>query len=112
VLTSVTGVIDTVMHENADGRGLYHYSGTDTARGVTLVDADGATYRLEGASSFSGTSRDGEGLDNVVTTDVQEFTISGVGGGRLGKVDVVNHLSPNGQLRTVVFGTCTGVGGV
>jgi hypothetical protein len=112
VLTSVTGVIDTVMHENADGRGLYHYSGTDTAHGVTVVDADGATYRLEGASSFSGTSRDAEGLDNVVTTDGQEFTITSAGGGRFGKVDIVNHLSPNGRVRTVDFGTCTGSGGM
>jgi hypothetical protein len=112
VLTPTAGVIDVVFHENEDGAGRYHYAGTDTAHGVTLLDADGRSYRLEGASSFSGTSRDAEGLDNVVTTDGQEFTITSAGGGRFGKVDIVNHLSPNGRVRTVDFGTCTGSGGM
>ena len=41
VLAPVEGAIDTVFHESADGRGRYHYTGTDTARGVVLVDSDG-----------------------------------------------------------------------
>ena len=109
-LTPVQGVIDTVFHENADSRGRYHYSGTDTARGVVLVGADGGTYRLTGASSFSGTSLDPEGLDNVVTTDVSKFTITRDGGGRLGMINLVNHLSPNGGVIAFDFGSCSGVG--
>lgn len=110
VLTPREGAIDTVFHENADGRGRYHYTGTDTARDVVLVDADGGTYRLTGASSFSGTSLDPEGMDNVVTTDVSKFTVTRDGGGRVGMIDLVNHLSPNGGVIAFDFGSCSGAG--
>ena len=111
VLTPVQGVIAVVFHENADGAERYHYSGTDTAHEVVLVDGAGATYRLVGASSFSGTSLDPEGTENLVTTDVQEFTITRVGGGLLGRVAVVNHVDRDGGVRAVDLGTCTGIGG-
>lgn len=110
VLTPVAGVIDTVFHENADGRGRYHYTGTDTARDVVLVDDAGGTYRLTGASSFSGTSLDPEGMDNVVATDVSKFTITRDGRGRVGMIDLVNHLGPNGGVTAFDFGNCSGVG--
>jgi hypothetical protein len=110
VLTPTAGVIDVVFHENEDGAGRYHYAGTDTAHGVTLLDADGRSYRLEGASSFSGTSTDPEGLDDVVTTDVEKFTIARDHGGLLGMVDVVNHLSRNGRVTAFEFGSCSGIG--
>lgn len=111
VLTPVQGDIDVVFHENADGAGRYHYSGTDTAHGVVLADEAGATYRLAGTGSFAGTSLDPDGTENLVTTDVQEFTITRAGDGRVGKVDMVNHVDRDGGVRSVDLGTCSGIGG-
>ena len=49
-------------------------------------------------------------MDNVVTTDVSTFTITRDGGGRVGMIDLVNHLSPNGGVTAFDFGSCSGVG--
>lgn len=107
-LTTVAGsVFDSVFHENADGRGEYHATETDTPHPVTLSDTDGNVYNLEGASWFEGTFTDPDGNNPVVLTSTDEFSITASDGGLLGRVSAVTHLSPNGNFFSIDFGDCT-----
>ena len=109
-LTPIGGTLVGVFHENADGHGHYHYSGTDTANAVQLTDSAGHTYRLEGTSTFSGTSTDPGGEDNLVFTTTVAFTVLNDSGRRLGMVHFVEHLSPGAKVQ-LDSGQCTGTGG-
>lgn len=109
-LVPTSGTLDGVFHENADGHGDYHYTGSNVARGVVLTDGSGGSYRLQGTSSFSGTSRDAAGEDNVVFTTTVAFVVLNSTGGRLGDVHVLEHLSPGGHVQ-LDSGSCTGTGG-
>jgi hypothetical protein len=109
-LTPLSGTLDGVFHENADSHGNYHYSGTNVAHGVTLADPAGEAYRLQGTSSFSGTSTDAEGDDNRIFTTAVTFVVLGPTGGRVGSVHFVEHLSPGRDAR-LDSGQCTGTGG-
>lgn len=71
---------------------------------MTLQDAAGNTYTVSGASWFGGKST--AGGDIVVFTDTEHFVIHSSGGGIFGKVQIVEHISPNGKVIDFNFGTC------
>lgn len=114
-LEAVSGSIRVVFHENADAAGLFHYSSSNVADGVTLEDAAGMTYRLVGTSNFAGTSASDSGMDEYgdpvgIWTNTVSFTVLDSHGGRVGAVHAVEHLGPNGGFE-MNLGDCVGVGG-
>ena len=56
--TVTSGAIKEVMHESVDASGITHFTVTDTADQIRLVDEDGNAYSLTGAIWFGG--RDAE----------------------------------------------------
>lgn len=106
-LTVQTGSITTVFHENADNSGTYHFTGTIVPNGVTLSDASGNMYTLSGASWFGGTTTDPNGNSQpIVSTETDHFVIRTASGGVFAKVQVVGHISPNGNMFFFDRGTC------
>jgi hypothetical protein len=74
------------------------------ATDVVLEDAEGNVFSIHGAEWIGGT-------ENVQTgtfqfTDTNFFTIVSSGGGVVGTVRAVFHISPNGKIVEVDFGTC------
>lgn len=110
VLTANGGHLVGQFHETEDGRGLFHFEGTNVARDVTATDDSGATYRIVGTSGFSGTSTDAGGLDTIRWHNTVELVVLGPDGGRFGTVDVVERTTHAGDV-AVDLGTCVGVGG-
>ena len=104
------GLLVGQFHETQDVAGMFHYEGTNVARDVTGADATGASYRIVGTSSFSGTSTDPDGVDNVRWHNTVEFVVLGPHGDRIGKVDVVERLNASGSV-VLELGDCTGLGG-
>jgi hypothetical protein len=109
-LTPVSGTLHGVFHENADERGSYHYSGTNVADHVVLTDGDAGSYRLQGTSSFSGTSSDPGGEDNRVFSTTVAFVLLDSRGGRIGRVHLVEHFSTGSDV-LLESGSCVGIGG-
>ncbi|HWC23814.1 MAG TPA: hypothetical protein VG502_16080 [Flexivirga sp.] len=106
-LTAQSGTITTVFHENADNNGMYHFTGTVVPNGVTLTDAAGNWYTISGASWFGGTSSDPDGNSMpLVSTETDHFVIRTASGGVYAKVQVVGHISPNGDMFIFDRGTC------
>jgi hypothetical protein len=98
------GVVDEVDHFTVDAHGDFHFTGTLTPHNVTLTDADNNLYTLSGADWFGGTGTpDG---NPVVETDTSHFVIHNADGSVYAKVQVVDHLSPNGHSFTFDRGAC------
>lgn len=100
------GTVDQVFHLNSDGTGIYHATGTLTVHDVTLVDAAGNTYTLSGAGWFGGKSSDPDGNDLILATDTEHFVIHDASGGVYAKVQMVEHMSPDGTSFAFDRGTC------
>lgn len=111
VLTPVEGSLDGVMHESMDGRGVYHFTGTEVAHDAVLEDAARARYRLVGASSFSGTSTDADGNEVLSFRTEVSFVVLRPDGGRLGTVRMLERVDAHGDVSSV-SGGCVGAGGV
>jgi hypothetical protein len=103
-LTVTSGVVDQVMHFTLDNTGVGHYTGTLVPHGVTLTDAQGNTYTLSGASWFGGSGTDPN--SPIVATDTEHFLIRNATGGVYAKVQIVDHISPNGKSFTLDMGSC------
>lgn len=111
-LTATAGsALAGVFHENADSRGEYHVTDTETPSPITLTDDIGNTYSMYGADWFGGTFIDPDGNEPVVLTSTDEFSITNATGGLLGKISAMVHLSPNGKFFAVSFGQCSLSGG-
>ena len=102
-LTATAGTVDQVLATTVDGQGVFHMTGTITTHGVVLQDAAGNTYTLSGASWFGGK---GTETDILVETDTADFVIHNSTGGVFAKVQAVEHLSPNGTVKSFDFGSC------
>lgn len=106
-LTVMSGTIMSTFHENADNSGTYHYTGTVVPHDVTLTDDAGNTYTLSGASWFGGTTTDPNGESQpIVGTETDHFVIHDSTGGVFAKVQLVMHISPNGNMFIDDRGTC------
>lgn len=105
-LTAVSGTVNQVFHLNQDAQGIYHVTGTITPNGVTLQDAAGNTYTVSGASWFGGKSTSPDGGDVIVSTDTEHFVIHNASGGVYAKVQITEHISPNGNVFDFDFGGC------
>jgi hypothetical protein len=102
-LTATAGTVDEVIQTAVDAQAVVHVTGTITTHGVTLQDAAGSAYTLSGASWFGLKLADEQ---VVVITDTTHFVIHNATGGVYGKVQSVEHLSPNGKGFSFDFGTC------
>jgi hypothetical protein len=102
-LTATSGVVNEVIHQSVDATGIFHVTGTITIHDVTLADAAGGTYTISGASWFGGNF---SGDTPIVFTSTDFFVIHGADGGVFAKVQVVEHLSPNGKVLSFDFGNC------
>jgi len=105
---TVTGGTVTEMFEGAqDANGVFHFTGTIVPHDVTLTDGT-STYTLSGASWFGATATqtdDPEGMPTV-STETDHFVIRNASGGVYAKVQLVMHLSPNGDSFVFDRGQC------
>ncbi len=102
--TVTSGVLAITMHEGASGSGNANFTVTIVPRSVVLEDVDGNVYSIHGAEWIGGTFNAQQGTFQFTDTDF--FTIVGSGGGVVGTVRAVFHISPNGKIVDVDFGTC------
>jgi hypothetical protein len=103
--TAVTGTVKFVYQENQSASGVLEFTGTITPIGVTLTDSAGNVYKLAGAGWFGGTFNPITNTQQL--TDTEKFQIIASGGGVVGTVNTVEHLSPNGKIIDFDFGNCT-----
>jgi len=106
-LTATGGTASIVMHESVDQNGVYHMTGTGTLNHVTMQDASGNAYSVSGANWFGGSSSDPDANEPIAFTSTDKFVVRNANGGVLGMVNVVEHISPNGNYFDFEFGTCT-----
>ena len=92
-----SGAINEVLHESVDASGTTHFTVTDTADHVSLVDEDGNAYSLRGAIWFGG-------RDDEILTATHMFNIVGRGGVS-DSIRLVERFR-NGQLISRDFGSC------
>jgi hypothetical protein len=95
--TVTSGAIKEVMHESADASGTTHFTVTDTADHVSLVDEDGNVYSLRGTIWFGG-------RNDEILTATHMFNIVGRGGVS-DSIRLVERFR-NGQLISRDFGSC------
>jgi hypothetical protein len=103
-ITVTGGTAYQVMHFGQDARGIFHYTGTITVKGITATDANGNQYFITGAAWFGGKAVSEN--QNLVATDTSHFVIHNASGGVYGKVQVVDHFSLNGRSFTFDIGGC------
>jgi hypothetical protein len=95
--TVTSGEIKEVMHESVDASGTTHFTVTDTADHVRLVDEDGNVYSLRGTIWFGG-------RNDEILTATHMFNIVGRGGVS-DSIRLVERFR-NGQLISRDFGSC------
>jgi hypothetical protein len=95
--TVTSGAIKEVMHESVDASGTTHFTVTDTADHVRLVDEDGNVYSLRGTIWFGG-------RNDEILTATHMFNIVGRGGVS-DSIRLVERFR-NGQLISRDFGSC------
>ena len=102
--TVTSGTVSAVMHEGSSASGNLNGTFTGTPTRVVAVDQDGNEYSIVGAvwSGFSFTAQTG----GFQTTFTGKLQIVSKGGGTADSVNVVFHISPNGDFNSFDFGTC------
>jgi len=100
--TITSGTISTLFHGADSASG--NVSDTMTIRyDMVAADAAGNVYSIVGASRSGFTFNAGTGAVQITTT----ATLQIVGrGGSAGSINIVFHLSPNGDVKSFDFGTC------
>jgi hypothetical protein len=102
--TAVAGTVEIVTQTNESASGISTITGTITPHDVTLADAAGNVYTLVGARQFASTSASpGEPIQ---FTAIEKLQIIAQGGGVVGTVNTVMHLSPSGNVIDFNFGNC------
>jgi len=104
VYTVTSGVVAITIHEGESASGNTNLTVTFVLRDVVLEDAAGSVFSIHGAEWFGGTFNAQTGTFQF--TETVYFTIVSVGGGAVGTVRVTFHVSPNGKLVDLDFGTC------
>lgn len=95
--TITSGSIKVVFHESVDANGINHFTETDTADHVRLVDENGNVYSFVGADWFGGRA------DQILTA-THMFNIVGPGG-ISDTIKLVERFR-NGELISRDFGSC------
>jgi len=97
--TVVSGEIKIVFHFGEAANGNMNFTGTITPMNVVLTDGTD-TFKLKGAEWFGGTFN--ANTDGEQGTFTAKFQIVGTGD----SVNLVGHMSPNGNEFEFDFGTC------
>jgi len=104
VYTVTTGVLVITTHEGASASGNTNFTVTIVPQDVVLEDAAGSVFSIHGAEWIGGTENAQTGTFQFTDTDY--FTIVSSGGGVVGTVRTTFHISPNGRVVDLEFGTC------
>jgi hypothetical protein len=102
--TVVSGTLKSVFHFGETPSGNTNFTGTLTPQAVTLVDADGITYRISGAVWFGDTSNANQG--SFQGTFTAYLNIVSQGGGVVDRVAQTAHFSSDGANFFLDKGTC------
>ena len=102
--TVISGTLESVFHFGETPTGNTNFTGTLIPQGVTLVDADGNTYRLSGAVWFGDTSNANQGSFQGWFTAYLNILSSG--GGVVDRVAQTGHFSSDGANFEFDKGTC------
>lgn len=95
-LTVASGSVAMSQHYTIDAQGIFHLTGTLVPHDVTLVDGNGASYTISGASWFGGKSLDEN--NPLLFTETDHFVLHDATGGVAGKVQLVSHTSPGSSF--------------
>lgn len=101
--TATSGALNYVIHESQSRSGNTHSHGTFRLDDVVL-EKDGQTYYASGANTF--TVNYNANRDTFTSIDTEKTSIVERGGGLVGRVNVVLHVSSDGTVRGFNFGTC------
>jgi hypothetical protein len=104
VYTVTSGVVATTVHEGSSASGNMNFTVTIVPRKVVVEDAEGNVYSVKGAVWIGGTLNAQQGTEQFTST--QFLNIVGSGGGVVDSVRALFHVSPNGQIVDVDFGSC------
>ena len=104
VYTVTSGVIAITVHEGQSASGNENFTVTIVPRNVVLEDAAGDVFTIRGAEWIGGAFNAKKGTFQF--TDTAHFNILSVGGGTVDTVHFTFHMSPNGQVVDLDFGTC------
>lgn len=105
-LTVTGGMVNESLEGVQDANGVVHFTGTIVTHGVTLTDGTN-TYTMSGASWFGSTASSPDPEDPpTVATETDHFVIRDASGGVYAKVQLVMHLSPNGDSFEFNRGSC------
>jgi len=102
--TITSGTVSSVMHECSSASGNLNFIFTSTPTRVVAVDAAGKVYSIVGAIWGGATLNAQTG--GFQTTFTGKLQIVSQGGGTADSVNVVLHISPNGNINEFDFGTC------
>ena len=113
-LLVTSGTMDFVSHTTYSASGDWSSTGTITLAQVKAVDTAGNEYSVIGAAHFglSYNAQTGVVVANVDGADVSQavttfrFQFVGKGGGIVGRLDILQHISPNGNYNEVLAGGC------
>ena len=101
--TVQSGSIKEVFQEVESASGNQMFTVTDIPQHVVLVDENGATYTMRGATWFGGATNDNTGAEVITAT--HNLEIIARGGGVADSVRLIERLR-NGELISHEFGTC------
>ena len=99
-----SGTVYIVIHQGSSASGNSNLTGTITLRNVVAEDEAGNVYSIVGAIWGGGTFNAQTG--GFQTTFTGKLQIVSQGGGTADSVNVVLHMSPNGDVNSFDFGTC------
>ena len=102
--TVTSGTVSTVTHQGSSASGNVNFTFTGTPKQVVAEDADGNVYSIVGAIWGGGTFNAQTGGSQMTFTG--KLQIVSQGGGTADSVNVVSHISPNGDVNDFDFGTC------
>lgn len=105
VYTAVSGTVNVVVHEEESSSGNTSFTITFTPKKVLLENGEGEEFTLRGAVWGGFTTNSNQGTEGgTFTAKLQIVPTSG--GGTENSVNLVGHLSPNGNFTEFDFGTC------
>jgi len=104
-ITATSGTVNEIFHWNVDQQGVMHVTGTITpSHDVRLQDSNGDWYTISGASWFGGKAVSED--SPIVFTDTEHFVLHNVTSGGTVNVQIVSHMSPNGNFFMLDRGAC------